>query len=281
MATVGEVLREAREQRRLTLTDIADATLINVEFLRAIEQGRTDVLPAAYVRAFIREYAAMVGIEPLSIMRKLDLESVDHSDQRVPPLPSPVGATSPKHSASEPSTDRPGQRSPGDGMSNHYALIATIAVCVGVAIVVLWNILGHDQPAVQQMQFQDVVKENERRAAPESSRSVATNTVKPAAALQRPLGDSLTLRITTSGPVWLKVTIDRQDYRLVQGRVYRADTTLILYAKNRFRVTSGNAGAVTLALNGRSLGTLGKPGRLAQGIEVNAAGATIPDSLFR
>jgi len=63
MSTVFDLLREAREQRQMTLADVADATLINVDHLRAIEQGRIDILPEAYVRAFMREYATVIGLD--------------------------------------------------------------------------------------------------------------------------------------------------------------------------------------------------------------------------
>ncbi|HEX9007437.1 MAG TPA: helix-turn-helix domain-containing protein, partial [Bacteroidota bacterium] len=74
MSTACDLLREARKQHHLTLEDVADATLINIEFLRAIERGSLDVLPQPYVRAFMREYAAVVGLDPVLLMEKLDRE---------------------------------------------------------------------------------------------------------------------------------------------------------------------------------------------------------------
>jgi cytoskeletal protein RodZ len=48
----GAELRKERESRQITLQDIFAATRINIRFLEAIEDGRFDVLPAAYIRAF-------------------------------------------------------------------------------------------------------------------------------------------------------------------------------------------------------------------------------------
>jgi cytoskeletal protein RodZ len=66
------ILRTAREARHLTLTDIADATLINIEHLRAIDEGREGSLPEAYMRAFMREYASLVGVDPQELMQIFD-----------------------------------------------------------------------------------------------------------------------------------------------------------------------------------------------------------------
>jgi hypothetical protein len=72
METVFEELRAAREARSMSLDDIARQTLINVRFLEALEQGDTAILPATYVRAFLREFAACVGLDPVYVMQRFD-----------------------------------------------------------------------------------------------------------------------------------------------------------------------------------------------------------------
>src|SRR4029079_4710273 len=65
----GSCLRRAREQRRLTLKEVAGATKIPRATLELIEAGNIDELPAdVFVRGFIRSYARLVGpdeAEPL------------------------------------------------------------------------------------------------------------------------------------------------------------------------------------------------------------------------
>lgn len=65
-------LKLAREQKGMTLEEISDATLINLKMLQALERGETKSLPQAYVRAFIREYAAIVGLDKSETMMKYD-----------------------------------------------------------------------------------------------------------------------------------------------------------------------------------------------------------------
>jgi len=60
----GSCLRRAREQRKLTLKEVAGATKIPRATLELIEAGNLDELPAdVFVRGFIRSYARLVGAD--------------------------------------------------------------------------------------------------------------------------------------------------------------------------------------------------------------------------
>src|SRR6185369_5835162 len=64
MPTLGEELRQKREQRGVTLTDISEATRIGTRFLKAIETDSYSVLPGGiFTRSFIRAYAKQVGMD--------------------------------------------------------------------------------------------------------------------------------------------------------------------------------------------------------------------------
>lgn len=65
-------LKLVREQKGVTLEEISDATLISLKMLQALERGETKSLPQAYVRAFIREYAALIGLDKNETMMKYD-----------------------------------------------------------------------------------------------------------------------------------------------------------------------------------------------------------------
>jgi len=61
----GESLRRAREERGVTLHEIASSTKIGVRFLEYIEADRHGDLPAAvYIRGFVQEYARHLGLDP-------------------------------------------------------------------------------------------------------------------------------------------------------------------------------------------------------------------------
>jgi flagellar biosynthesis protein FlhG len=62
----GAALRRFREQRGISLKDIASRTKIGVRYLEYIEADRHAQLPAAvYLRGFLLEYARATGLEPL------------------------------------------------------------------------------------------------------------------------------------------------------------------------------------------------------------------------
>src|SRR5439155_22393820 len=63
MPTLGEELRHKREQRDITLAEIAEATRIGTRFLKAIETNNFSILPGGiFTRSFIRAYAKHVGM---------------------------------------------------------------------------------------------------------------------------------------------------------------------------------------------------------------------------
>ncbi|MBN9652915.1 helix-turn-helix domain-containing protein [Halobacillus sp. GSS1] len=68
---IGERLREARESKGLSLESLQETTKIQKRYLQAIEKNEFQVLPGKfYTRAFIREYASAVGLDPEVVMEE-------------------------------------------------------------------------------------------------------------------------------------------------------------------------------------------------------------------
>lgn len=66
---IGERLREARESKDLSLDTLQDITKIQKRYLVAIEEENFSVLPGKfYAKAFIKEYAIAVGLDPNQLM---------------------------------------------------------------------------------------------------------------------------------------------------------------------------------------------------------------------
>lgn len=74
MRTVGTILKQARDRKRLTRQQIAYQTKIKERFLAALEEGNLQALPNySIAQGFARSYARMVGVDPglaLALLRR-------------------------------------------------------------------------------------------------------------------------------------------------------------------------------------------------------------------
>ncbi|OEY67377.1 RodZ domain-containing protein [Marinobacter sp. X15-166B] len=75
--TVGVMLQAARQQRGLTVKQVADAQYLRPSIITAIEEGRYDVIGSElFLKGYIRAYATHVGLDGDAIIRSLDRELV-------------------------------------------------------------------------------------------------------------------------------------------------------------------------------------------------------------
>ncbi|MBP2240199.1 cytoskeletal protein RodZ [Cytobacillus eiseniae] len=83
MTELGNRLKEARLAKNMSLDDLQTATKIQKRYLIGIEEGNYSMMPGKfYVRAFIKQYAEAVGIEPEEIFEqfKEDIPSSINDD---------------------------------------------------------------------------------------------------------------------------------------------------------------------------------------------------------
>jgi len=92
MASVGQFLREKREEKRMSIAEIARATRVPPSSVERIEADQFDELPGeVYVRGFLKSYARAVGVSEDEVLGRYT------SSRRiawVTPLPMP-SATKP------------------------------------------------------------------------------------------------------------------------------------------------------------------------------------------
>ncbi|OCB99239.1 putative membrane protein YmfM [Bacillus amyloliquefaciens] len=76
-------LKEAREEKGMSLDELQAATKIQKRYLTALEEGSYDVIPGNfYVRAFIKQYAEAVGLDSDQLFEeyKKDIPNTYHDD---------------------------------------------------------------------------------------------------------------------------------------------------------------------------------------------------------
>lgn len=69
MKTVGMILRETREGKKLTLSDVEKGTRIRSKFLDAIEHDDYTKIPSsAYAKGFVKNYSEFLGLDSKTLL---------------------------------------------------------------------------------------------------------------------------------------------------------------------------------------------------------------------
>src|ERR1044071_5785568 len=86
MKRTGELLKTARENAKLSLSEVALSTKINPKVLAAIENGDQSNLPAkTFLKGFVRSYAMFLKMDAEEVMKTFNAEM-----SPPPPAPAPV-----------------------------------------------------------------------------------------------------------------------------------------------------------------------------------------------
>lgn len=228
--TIGQQLRQAREERGYQLSDVEVATKIRVKFLVAMEEDRWEELPApAYARGFLDIYARHLGLDQKALLREYT-RAVE--GERHEPLPGSV---------IKPGTlrqNRPTPRLPQVNFAPVAKVAAGLLALVLIGLVIVGSIGGSGSGGNEKHR-----KGKERgagAAAPAPGTTTATATM-PSGAV------SVELRATA--PVWVCL-VDESGTPVVDSETLSADQSRGPFQAGRFDVTFGN-GSVEMTVDGR------------------------------
>jgi cytoskeleton protein RodZ len=249
----GEELAQARSAKGISLVDISAETRINMKFLEAIEHGQFQLLPQTYVRAILREYALIVGIDPNEVMQKYNSIQQEgrskKSDEVITQNAAPQTGISAGKIKNKISKLSPLQRNLAFGI---------FLIVIVVLIVIMANMKKESDSIkpVTEIPFDRVIRESEAASIPPASAVIDSVPV-----FKAQKKDSLRLEITTLDSVWVSLLID--DTRGAEY-LFGPNKKRTWAAKERFVVTMGNAGGATFRLNGKNIGSLGKTGAIVR-----------------
>lgn len=213
---VGTVLREARNRRKLELSQVEAATRIRLRYLRAIEHEEWDVLPGGvYTRGFIRTYASFLGLDGDRLV----------SDYREDAEPWQRAAEAP-------------QSQPGGGASSGprgvavaaLVVVAVIAVAVITIVAIPSGGVGGSGPVRDRHRIA-------RKARPEAK--------PPAASVKT----GVTIELAASAEVWACL-LNAKGKALVDGLILEAGAEEGPFHSGSFTVSFGN-GEVKMLIDGR------------------------------
>jgi cytoskeletal protein RodZ len=272
MFEISEKLKAARAGRGVSLEEISSRTRINIAYLRYMEEGKFDFLPRPIVNGFLKTFAKEVGLDGYALAAQLQ-----------PPPPAEVApAVAPPEMRKQPAVAVSARPAPGQAdftiTPSGFPYLKEIAIGLGallvMALLLYWVARAPEsEPQTEVAAEEEVSKKTQPGNGPVQEISLEQMAAEPA---QQPQADStvtskpaqVTLEARFKDRVWLAVTIDDS---LKSDSIYRAGMSKSWSAKKNFRLSMGNAGAVTLLLDGKDLGEIGKPGQVAD-IVITPAG---------
>lgn len=263
---LSEELKEARLKNGITLQQIAAKTRIDLKFLENIENGNFAFLPELYLKAFIREYSKLVGLDDKIILKKFDaakrgkaydelgnaeddIKKVKQEKEEIKPVKpqADVPANVPAFETYESSSQK--QESPAIFAKKKNLLIAAaVGIVVVIAIIYFAFIRSSSDIIVSEKPYDEIQKENEQRIAQEAQKPAASDSSLMSKS------DSLLVALDASDASWIKVLIDgnKSDEFILHTNTHKEIKGL-----KTFKLTIGNSGAVQIKLNNKPLNFYG------------------------
>jgi cytoskeleton protein RodZ len=251
----GQMLRDARERRGVSLRQIANATKISVAVLDALERNDISKLPGGiFGRAFVRSYAIEVGLDPEATIQVFIAQFPNDS----------VVAGHPTSNQGEDNVAVESDRQ----TAGTFLWLAVIAVPIAGALLYFATLGRRASPEPAPPPAAVVTPAPEPAAPPPTEPVFAPAAAAPAAAARaadaQPAvtaasGDQLTVAISAKRPCWVSATVDG---RKTIDRLLQAGERQTVTVTREIELTAGDASAIALQFNGADARPLGKTGEV-------------------
>lgn len=292
MDEFGHILREARETKGLTLTEVQDHIRINVRFLDALERGDYEMLPTpVHVRGFLRNYARFLKLDPQPLVARYERaleQGIDFSHSNVngaEELPGDI-QIGPRHDQPffspvnfEVDDGRARNSESAVRLAIIIALIAALAL-IGMRFIPMLTSGSDGSQAITESIAEAVQNVTDRANATveatavpaanagntdnlviSTERNNAEDAAVPASAPTRPILpalETIQLKLEITERSWMEVTIDGD---IVFSGIARAgDPPYEWEAADEAKVNTGNAIAVFVTINDIPWGRMGERG---------------------
>ena len=277
---LGDKLRKERERQNLTVKDVEKGTSIRALYIECIEKGDYQQLPGeVYTKGFIRNYATFLKLDADALVRQYTEENHPEEIAEKEAAAAREATESAKREEAPPfSTGDDYRRRLEDShrSQNHMVLVAIILLVVaGGAFFMLSGDDSHGKPSAQQTAQTSSQKKpgtatTTQQAAqkPQATQQTA-QTAGNASAATKPASE-VDVKATYADRCWTQVIADGE---VVYEGTIEAGKTMNWKGKERIEFTAGNAGAVELAVNGKSLGKAGESGQIAEKVYTKAGEA--------
>ncbi|MFJ5765088.1 helix-turn-helix domain-containing protein [Lysinibacillus sp. NPDC093210] len=277
VAELGTRLKEARLSKGYSLDDLQEITKIQKRYLVGIEEGNYSIMPGSfYVRAFIKQYAEAVGLNPEDILETYKGELPGTKNDQV------------SQSMTQTSTRRKVSKSPSNKMMEAMPKVI-VALFIIVIIVAIWVLLqsksktgtneyddstpvveydkkpkpidSEKEKAEEDKKAQaDATKESTNETPDESKteedvkQTISAGTIEADGATTSYTltgADTFKIRIEVSGPTFIGIRDQQQQELLADTRVYNAGEVVEFdaTAQNYARIRLGNSTQAKVYIN--------------------------------
>tara|TARA_R110000824_G_scaffold85425_4_gene212304 strand:+ start:7530 stop:8366 length:837 start_codon:yes stop_codon:yes gene_type:complete len=242
----GELLRRAREQKNLSLEEIAKKTRIPQRHLTSIENGDFDALPGrTYAIGFAKSYARTVGLSDVAIGSQLRAEMEEQG----------LGAFQPEMSG----------YAPANPSSIPPLYLAWTAAGIGALVLIgylVWRTLILNPGDITP------VADSETAASVEAaSGNMDPQNIENVGPLPSSQG---TVILTATENVWMKI-YDAEGKRLFENEMAAGDTFTVPTDADNPQILTGRPDALTVTIDGQVVPQLGTAERTIKDVGVSAA----------
>ncbi len=244
--STGETLRRAREQKDLSLEDIAKKTRIPYRHLESIESGDFDALPGrTYAIGFAKSYARTVGLSDASIGSQLRAEMDEQG-----------------HVAYQPESSGYAPASPSSIPPLYLAWTAgAIALLVFVGFLVWRSFLLNPDDMMQAAESETATSVAAAPASPDPQNVDDNGALPPSDG---------TVVLTATAPVWMKI-YDADGNRLFEDEMAVGDTFTVPADADNPQILTGRPDALTVTIDGQPVPQLGTAEFTIKDVGVSAA----------
>lgn len=267
MIEFGKILQEMRISKNLSLKEVSERIKIREHILQEIEKGNLTVLPAVYIKSFLKTYSDFLGIdsnlipkqfsstlekaEPDIIETKIDSNSGPGKIKKLTlPIDDSIDRKKHNHFDTKSADERPAF------LSNFYIyMIILVIIAVAVFLALRNDVFNTDE--------REVVAYNEEpaydTAVIDQSESSLFDNIAPLTS------DSLILTAKAHGDAWVRLNIDGKktvEILLKSGNQMRWS------AKDFILLTQGNSGAIEYYRNNKLMEPFGTKGTVVHNIRI-------------
>jgi cytoskeleton protein RodZ len=238
---VGERLKAAREQKKLSLEDVADQTRIPLRHLQNLEAGDWSNLPApTYTIGFAKSYASAVGLDRTEIGDDLRAEM---GGQRFE-----SGGTSEVFEPADPARTMP-----------RWLVLSTIGAIVLLLVIMTWLNNRSLEPDAAEAPEPEVAATAPAQGPPAAS--------QPAPQAGQPASGPVVL--TATEPAWIQVTDGGRT--LFSGELAAGQSFTVPQDAAAPLLKAGKPEALRVTVGSATAPPVGTPGRVASDVSLAPA----------